>query len=145
MYSHNEIKNIYHQRWNIEEYFKFIKTNMKIENFRERDWKSIKTSVYMNFLISKIVYLMFNLYHARIKNKNRTINKNLLTHELYNDFLLKFIYNVKLSERFLIQFFNYAIDIIITHLDVSNERKSMFPHTKFYVKGYRKKYIIVEK
>ena len=146
MYSYDEIKNIYHKRWNIEEYFKFIKTNMKMDNFRERDWESIKTSVYANFLISKLVYLMFNLYRVRIKNKNKnkTINKNMLTHELYDDFLLKFIYNVKFSERFLIRFFNYAIDIITTHLDISNERKSMFPYAKFYIKGYCKKSIIEE-
>lgn len=141
MYSHDDIKKIYHKRWGIEEYFKFIKCNMKMEKFTEKDWNSIKLSVYMNFIISKIVYLITNLYNAKIKNKNKNkiVNKKLLIHELYADFLLKFIYNVKFSERFLINFFSYAIDIIITHLDVSNERKSMFPYTKFYGKSYQKK------
>lgn len=139
MYTYDEIKNIYHKRWNIEEYFKFIKYNMKMDKFTEKDWNSIKLSVYMNFIISKLVYLITNLYNTRTKNKNRIVNKKLLTQELYTDFLLKFIYNIKFSERFLIKFFNYAIDIIITHLGISNERKSMFPYTKFYSKNYQKK------
>ena len=139
MYTCDEIKNIYHKRWSIEEYFKYIKNNMKMDKFTERDWNSIKISVYMNFIISKLVYLITNLYTTKIKNKNRTINKTLLTQELYGDFLLKFIYNIKFSERMLIKFFNFAINIIVTHLGVSNERKSMFPHTKFYVKSYQKK------
>ena len=139
MYTYDEIKNIYHKRWNIEEYFKFIKYNMKMDKFTEKDWNSIKLSVYMNFIISKLVYLITNLYNTRTKNKNRIVNKKLLTQELYTDFLLKFIYNIKFNERFLIKFFNYAIDIIITHLGISNERKSMFPYTKFYSKNYQKK------
>ena len=109
-----------------------------MDKFTEKDWNSIKLSVYMNFIISKLVYLITNLYNTKTKNKNRIVNKKLLTQELYTDFLLKFIYNIKFSERFLIKFFNYAIDIIITHLGVSNERKSMFPYTKFYGKSYQK-------
>ena len=145
MYSIDDIKNIYHKRWNIEEYFKYIKNNMKMESFKERDWKSIKTSIYMNFIISKLTYLIFNLYKKKIKNNNRTINKNLLTYELYNDFLLKFIYNKQLSERFLIKFFKKAIDIIVTNLDKKNVRRSMYPHTKWNTKGHYNKVIIEEK
>ena len=142
MYKFDDIINIYHKRWNIEEYFKFIKGNMKMESFKERDWKSIQISVYMNFIVSKFTYLIFNLYYAKIKTQNRTVNKTYLTYKMYSDFFLKFIYNKKFSERYLIQFFKKAINIIVTHLNESNIRKSMYPHTKWYVKSHYNKHIL---
>ena len=76
IYSLNDIVDIYHKRWNIEEYFKFIKNNMKMESFKEREWGSIKISIYMNFLVSKLVYLLFNLYRIKIKQSDRVRNRN---------------------------------------------------------------------
>jgi len=67
-----------------------------------------------------------------------------LTKDIYKKFLVRFIFNSKFSERFLIKFFRISINIIVTHLDISNPRKGMFPYTKWYVKGYGKKYILEE-
>ena len=144
VYSYTDIKNIYHKRWIVEEYFKYIKATMKMNNFIERDWNSIKTSIYCNLIISKLVYFIKNIFSKKIKNKNQTINKVALTKDIYKKFLIRFIFNSKFSERFLIKFFKVSINIIVTHLDISNPRKGMFPHTKWYVKGYGKKYILEE-
>ena len=144
VYSHIDIKNIYHKRWIVEEYFKYIKTTMKMNNFIERDWNSIKTSIYCNLIVSKLVYFIKNIFSKKIKNKNQTINKVALTKDIYKKFLVRFIFNSKFSERFLIKFFRISINIIVTHLDISNPRKGMFPYTKWYVKGYGKKYILEE-
>ena len=144
MYNINDILNIYHKRWIVEEYFKYIKNNMKMDNFSEKDWMKIKASIYCNLIISKLTYLIQNIFIKKIKNKNQTINKASLTRDLYKKFLIRFIFNLKFSERFLIKFFKIAIDIIITHLDISNPRRSMFPYTKWYIKGYHKKYILEE-
>ncbi len=40
-----------------------------MDKFIEREWNSIQLSVYMNFIISKLVYLITNLYNQRIKIK----------------------------------------------------------------------------
>lgn len=144
VYSYTDIKNIYHKRWIVEEYFKYIKTTMKMNNFIERDWNSIKTSIYCNLIISKLVYFIKNIFSKKIKNKNQIINKVALTKDIYKKFLIRFIFNSKFSERFLIKFFKVSINIIVTHLDISNPRKGMFPYTKWYIKGYGKKYILEE-
>jgi len=73
VYSHIDIKNIYHKRWIVEEYFKYIKTTMKMNNFIERDWNSIKTSIYCNLIVSNLVYFIKNIFSKKIKNKNQTI------------------------------------------------------------------------
>lgn len=144
MYTWETIKNIYHKRWDIEEYFKYIKATMKMNSFIERDWNSIKTSIYCNLIISKIVYFIKNIYSKKIKNDKTTINKIALTKDIYNKFLIRFIFNHKFSERFLIRFFKNAIDIISTSINKSNPRIGLLPYTKWYVKGYGKKYLLNE-
>ena len=146
LYQTNDIIEIYGKRWSIEEYFKYIKNNMKMDQIKEKNWNSIKASIYMNFIISKIVYLIFNIFAKKlIKNNNHTLNKTRITKDLYDSLIVRFIYGEKLSERFLIKFFKTSIIVITTNRGDSNIRIGFFPYTKWYIKGYFKKHIIEEK
>ena len=146
LYKTEDIIDIYKKRWSIEEYFKYIKNNMKMDQIKDKDWNSIKASIYINFIISKIVYLIFNIFKKKlIKNNNHTLNKTRITKDFYESFIIRFVFGEKFTERFLVKFFKTSIIIITTNKGESNIRIGIFPYTKWYIKGYFKKYIIEEK
>lgn len=88
---------------------------------------------------------MFNIFvEKKIKKNNRTLNKTSITKDFYDMFIVRFIYGKKLSGRFLNKFFKSAIMVITTNRGDSNIRIGIFPYTKWYVKGYFKKYVIEE-
>jgi len=138
----NELKNIYARRWDVEEYFKFVKHNMKMDCFSQKKLDSIKTSIYANLIMSKIVYLIFNLYKHKCK-VNQIINKAFLTSELYSTFLLKFVYNKKFSERFLIKFFKNSIKFSPTNKgkNICNPRTCKMPYKKWGKKQHTQKLV----
>jgi len=68
----NKIKQIYNDRWKIEEYFKYIKNNFKISYLREKKITNHKKLIYANLIITYIASILEKLY---IKNKNININK----------------------------------------------------------------------
>jgi hypothetical protein len=66
----NKIKEIYNDRWKIEEYFKYIKNNFKISYLREKKISNHKKLIYANLIITYIASILEKIY---MKNKN--INK----------------------------------------------------------------------
>lgn len=93
-----------------------------------------------------MVYLIFNIFKKKlIKNNNHTLNKTRITKEFYESFIIRFVFGDKFSERFLVKFLKTSIIIITTNKGESNIRIGIFPYTKWYIKGYFKKYIIEEK
>lgn len=141
----NILQNIYNRRWDVEEYFKYIKSNLKQDNMISHDWESIKTSISVNLFISKLIYLIFNLFIIKkIKNNKTTLNKNHLTSEFFLKFLARFIYKKKFSRHFLNTFFKEALIIITTNVGKSNKRNGAFPYTKWYIKSYYSKYVTEE-
>ena len=142
-YTKSDIQQLYKRRWDIEEYFKYIKHNYKMSTMFERDWESIKSAVISNLIVSKLVYLIISINKDKEKD-NKRINKNFLTRQVFSQFLLKFIYNKELTDSYVITFLTTAINIIQSHIGCSNSRTSKYPYTKWYIKSYYKKYIYEE-
>ena len=70
------------------------------------------------------------------------INKAVLTKAIYDDFILRFLYNTKMGEKSIRKFINLAVEYEITHINESNPRVSSIPYTKWYVKKYYHKYVL---
>lgn len=104
------LKDLYHKRWDIEEFFKYIKSN---------------------FLV--------NLYNKDIKQQeNHMINKAVLIDGLFDEFLFKLIHNDCTKNCFSIYYTNYAVRAV-THRGKSNEWVCTRPNMKWYGKSYVQK------
>jgi hypothetical protein len=69
-YDDNKIKNIYNDRWKIEEYFKYIKNNFNISYLREKSITSNKKLIYCNLIITYFASILEKIYM-----KQQNINK----------------------------------------------------------------------
>jgi hypothetical protein len=104
-YSVDIIKQIYKDRWSIEEYFKYIKTYNQLDNFSETKTENIKKMLYASLIVSKLVYMITHyLEHSKMK-----INKHILTNGIYSSFLLKLIYGKGFTYNYLHKFFKIFI------------------------------------
>ncbi len=128
------LKQIYHKRWSIEEYFKYIKMNMNISKNNEKQEKNIKKTLLANLIISQIAFLFVNLNKS---NKNKIVNKSILTTGLYDNFLYKLFTCYKFTKYFIMNFINIYVKYIGTNKNKSNKR--ICKRTNF--KSYFKKYI----
>jgi hypothetical protein len=61
-YSIENIKEIYNKRWDIEEYFKYLKKTTKLKFINEKRFNKIKDSIYIMVFLSKYVYLIRSFY-----------------------------------------------------------------------------------
>ena len=136
-YPLDTIKQMYHERWQIEESFKFQKNSLKLDEIPLRNSDRIEKLMPYFLLVSKIVYFIQNLYQAKeskCKDKKYVINKSLLVDGLFQtDFLLRFIYNDRF-ETVLKQFENAYIKV--THTQKGKSYKIVCVNTIF--KSYRK-------
>ena len=76
-HSINTIKQLYHDRWSIEEYFKYIKSSTNLKKMNEKREISIKKSMYAQLIVSQIASIFNNLNkplenNTKIKKVNRT-------------------------------------------------------------------------
>lgn len=121
-YSTEYIKNVYHKRWNIEEYFKFLKENTSFRKLKERSFENIKKTIYCQMITAKITHLIINYYLKDLK-KGKIVNKSHVLKSIYNEFMMRFMYynynGAKFSRRFLERELYFFIEIITTHLDIS--------------------------
>lgn len=136
-YPHDTIKQMYHERWQIEELFKFQKNSLKLDEIPLRNSDRIEKIMPYFLLVSKIVYFIQNLYQAKeskCKDKKYVINKSLIVDGLFQtDFLLRFIYNDRFDTA-LKQFENAYIKV--THTQKGKSYKIKCVNTIF--KSYRK-------
>jgi len=86
-YSDEDIKKIYNSRWNIEEYFKLIKSNMKFSIMKEHN-KDTPTTYKKTYTIIKIIIVLEQIFELMCDN----ITEN------YNEY-----YNVKINKSELIK------------------------------------------
>jgi hypothetical protein len=133
-YNIESIKKIYHDRWTIEEYFKYIKTNMKLSKINEKNEENVKKTIYSILIVSKLVYLITNLY----KKDDKIINKSILTIGFYDDFLYKF-FNNKITTYYFKKFVQTYIMYITKNVRTSFERVCKRPDFKSYYKYNKKK------
>lgn len=140
-YSINTLKQIYHSRWDIEEYFKYIKANMNISTNNEKRETEIKKTLFANLIVSQITFLVMNLKANKSKkdtDNNKVINKSILTKGIYDKFLFYFFKNIHFTHYFLINFFKVRIKYIKTNRDKSNPRICKRPNHLSYYKNCTK-------
>ena len=102
-YTSNIIKSIYHDRWKIEEYYKYVKQNMKLAKINEKREKDINKTIISHLIVSQLTFLFVNL-HKKRDNEDTIVNKSTLTSGIYDRFLHNFFNNHKLTKYFLLSF-----------------------------------------
>ena len=162
IYSDDIIKEIYNSRWDIEEYFKLIKSNFKFSVMKEHNKNTLETykKTYIIIKIYSVLEKIFELMCENItENYNNNYNVKINKTELING-LFKIIPNIIFSNltcEDLRIFFNTYIHLNFTKKNSHNPRVSKIPFTqraklsslnslefitKWYIKDYHNKYDI---
>jgi len=144
-FSIDKLKDLYHKRWSIEEYFKYIKKNTKFDDMNERSKVSIMKTIYAQLIVSRIVHLLSIIKGVHPTCTNMIVNKTELTKGVYNKFLFHFIYRKKFSRGMIRKFLTIYASYILSQKGRQFERISIKPFTKWYVKRYLKNYLEVNK
>ena len=152
-YGDNDIKKIYLSRWNIEVFFKLLKSNFKFSNLKEHhknntsnEYEKLYYSILIIIYISTMIDKINEKYNKSVKikknksknNYNIKTNKSVLINgiKMILSDIIKGIINkeilLKISQSFLLK-----MNII---KDVYNERISKTPHSKWYVQYYASYY-----
>lgn len=95
----NSLKELYHKRWTVEEFFKYIKQNMDANRINEKTYYDIRKSMYSFMIISRIVDVLCLIKGQHPKSTTQIINKAVLTKAVFDNLILRFIYNSKLSTK----------------------------------------------
>jgi hypothetical protein len=135
-YSNETILNYYKSRWDIEVFFKYIKSNFKFQHINTKS-TLIYEKMYIYELIITYIAKSIEMYYIKkfkIKEKSK-INKSNLVNGIF-DILLKDILHFQLSENKLDEFCKSHIKIISNEKNRSFPRTSKTPFTKWYIKGY---------
>jgi hypothetical protein len=132
-----EIKSIYHDRWTVEEYYKYVKQNMKLAKVNEQREADIRKTVMAHLIVSQITYLFANMDNKR-KIDGKILNKSVLTEGIYDKFMYNFINNHKFTKYFLIEFFKTYVQYIKTNAGTSSKRNCKRANHRWYFKKYFK-------
>jgi hypothetical protein len=133
-YTTNALADIYHSRWKIEEYYKFIKSSITYDTIRQKQLDSIIKTTYAVLIVSQLTYLFAHIF----SKNNKIVNKTSLTKGIYEHFLLKIIYENKFSKSYIRSFINIYINLINTTLNVSRPRICKNTNCKWYQKSFQK-------
>ena len=95
--THSVLDDLYHKRWNIEEYYKKIKARMKVENFSGKSALSVQQDFHAHVLLgnlcSLLVYSTDKAVEEKTKQRKRPYKTNwtealrILKEELVRVFL----------------------------------------------------------
>ena len=107
------IKSIYNDRWNVEELFKFVKSNLSLNSIEESQEENILKSIYSNVIISLISYL-FTMLNEKTEAASKKINKSLLSSGIFEEFLYNFLTGRNFNTATLIKFCKIYIKFVIT-------------------------------
>lgn len=129
-YTLEMIKQIYHLRWSIEEYFKYIKTYCQFDYLIENDVNSIKKTIYSVLIVSQLVHIIVNEYTT----KGLIVNKSLLTEGIYDEFLIRLIYGNNFNENWI----NFFLSVYIKTYSFRPNRQSARVCISPCNKSYRK-------
>jgi hypothetical protein len=139
------IKKIYHKRWNIEDFFRYLKKNNDFQYMDSKKYDSIKKDIYAQLILSKFVYLFSN-YFSKDLPLHKKVNMTSLTTGLYERFIINFIYCSKYTKKFSKNFINMFIKIYINIINTDKgtqlvkPRISKTPYTKWYFKSLLTEY-----
>jgi hypothetical protein len=132
-------KDIYHLRWDVETYIGFIKKNTKFDNCYEISEKNIHKMYYSILIISKILSIIENLFNRFLRKSDQfKINRTLLTKGIFNELLLRLIYNKNITDGFIKNFLNFvSYNKFIPNKN--HERTCKNPNRKWYTKQHLSK------
>ena len=142
-YTVEKFKELYHSRWTVEEYFKLVKSTMKLSKFDETTEASILKSIYCQLLLTKLSALLeqcYNNQHLKNDTQNKKVNRSNLIHGLYSEFIMNIFYK-RTFKRDIVRFMKLYIVIHNSKKNRSFERTCKTPYHKWYIKRYFKKYI----
>jgi len=146
----SQIKSIYHDRWTIEEFYKFVKTNLCLGKMNEKTEINIKKSISAQLIISQITFLIVNM-HKSVNDKQRyfkkkiitennvdnyVLNKKVLIKGIFDDFLFKFFNNIRFTKYYLNDFFDTYIKFILTNVGKHNSHTCKRCNYRWYYKKH---------
>jgi hypothetical protein len=134
--SDEEIKNIYNSRWNIETYFKLLKSKFKFSYLIEKDKVQHEKLKIISMIIVYIAKIL--IYYGLSKNekfKNAKINISNMISGIYKKILKIVIYG-KLNENIVEKFINSYVTLYKNQDGRNFVRKSLLPFSKWYVKMF---------
>lgn len=139
------IKNTYNNRWNIEEFFKYIKSNFNFSYMNEKSEESIKKTIFAQLIITKIADIIIFLYKKyNTIDPKYVINRQVLLERLFNNLLFQMITRKGFNKHTIKDLLKESI--VLTH---TNKGKSVKitcnrPYKKWYIKKYINKYIKIK-
>ena len=156
-YSDEDIKKIYLSRWDVEVFFKLLKSNFKFSNLKEHH-KTKTINEYNKLYYSILIIIYISLMIDKINNKyNKSIDKSKKQSNKKN----KNNYNIKTNKSLLLNGIQLILKPIIKGTlckndllsisksfllkvniikDINNPRISKTPHSKWYVQSYAEYY-----
>ena len=132
-YTVNKIKQLYHNRWDVEEYFKYLKKYHNFDNLNDNNFNKLQKSIYTNLIVSKLIFILTAIKEKKIIKK---VNKSILVKGFYDEFIYKFIYYKGFNYKFIRKFMTNYIILYAVRKDRKHERKCKRTTYKWYFKQY---------
>jgi hypothetical protein len=154
-FNNEQIKQIYVSRWDVEVFFKLLKSNFKFAVLREHSSDTMlqykkKYLIILTILhLIRLIEIVFNKFNKKIIKKHKNKHKKKHKYKYKNDsslmiegfkMLIYYVINSKLDVLVLSNYCSNYISKISSQLDISNPRKSKIPFSKWYVKLYHECY-----
>ena len=138
-YSIQILKNMYHERWTIEEYFKILKTILKGSNINEECEVNIIKTFYAQLIMSSLQSYILNLaYKHKILKDKQYVNKTVLMEGIFEKFIFDLLYFREFNLDYVKNF--YAIYLVKRYdkyyIKKKAKREAIRPHKKWYFKRY---------
>ena len=128
------IKNIYHDRWTIEEYYKFLKRYTNLAKMNEQREVDINKTIASQIILSQVTYLVTNL--CKNKDDEMIVNKSTLVEGIYRKLLYKFFNNSKFTKYFLLRFMKTYVTYVRSLKGRSFHHRAKRPNFMWYFKKH---------
>jgi len=143
----DDIRQIYNSWWQIEEFFKLVKSNFRFSNLREHN-KNTDITYHKLYYIIRINCILENIFES-ICDSDINYNSDKFNIKIDKTAIIKGLFKVvpdiifsRLTYSKLLCFFNTYINFCYCKKDAHNPRTSKIPFSKWYVKDYHAKYDI---
>ena len=136
------------QRWDIEVFFKLLKTNFKFALLREHNKKTLEQYkkkyliILINLHLIRLIEFVYSKHQTK-NNKNKSKNKHQYNFNNNNSLLITGFKNLicptinsKLTNNLIFNYCNAYIIRINTIKNISNPKTSYIPFSKVYKKFF---------
>ena len=142
-YNEDTIKNIYKSRWDVEVFFKLIKSNFKFSYLTEHNTQTriCYLKKYIVILINCTLERIFELVTEELpkhEKYNIKYNKSLALNGLKQ--IIPCIINASLTSEKLFNYLDNYLKFVYCEKNKNNPRTSKIPFSKWYIKDYIYKY-----